>query len=197
MISFICIYYQSSFQLGNCCKRLNWAELLPSQTVTLSYLELICLCLLIWNSFAMSYSKEKLFRKPGEALRKLKQCISFSFKLLCLFHTYKHINCEVHKNYINFEVKKNNINPTAIDALILMCNIKSLRCVTANNHFCAVKTEFSADITVSQMILQKSLAYLMPIRCSRNMSYYYQCWKHLCCLKFLWKTWYFFSGAFE
>jgi len=64
----------------------------------------------------MSYSKEKLFRKPGEALRKLKQCISFSFKLLCLFHTYKHINCEVHKNYINFEVKKNNINPTAIDA---------------------------------------------------------------------------------
>ena len=26
----------------------------------------------------------------------------------------------------------------------------------------------------------------------RNISYYYQCWKQLCCLTFLWKPWYIF-----
>jgi len=29
----------------------------------------------------------------------------------------------------------------------------------------------------------------MLICCSRNISYYYQCWKQLCCLIFLWKPW--------
>ncbi len=32
----------------------------------------------------------------------------------------------------------------------------------------------------------------MLIYCSRNISYYYQCWKQLCCIILLWKFWYFF-----
>ncbi len=28
---------------------------------------------------------------------------------------------------------------------------------------------------------------------SRNIDYYYQCWKQLCCFIFLWKSWYIFQ----
>ncbi len=36
----------------------------------------------------------------------------------------------------------------------------------------------------------------MLICCSRNIYYYYQCWKQLCCLTFLWKPQYFFCSGF-
>jgi len=37
----------------------------------------------------------------------------------------------------------------------------------------------------------------MMISSSRNISYYYQCWKPLCCFIFLWKPWYISSGFCE
>ncbi len=37
---------------------------------------------------------------------------------------------------------------------------------------------------------------IMLICCSRNISYYFLCWKQLCCcLTFLWKLWYIFQDS--
>ncbi len=38
--------------------------------------------------------------------------------------------------------------------------------------------------------------YNMLIWCSGNISYYYQCWKKLCCLIFLLKPWYIYFSVF-
>ncbi len=38
--------------------------------------------------------------------------------------------------------------------------------------------------------------YNVLIWCSRNISYYYQCWKELLCLIFLWKLYIFLPGYF-
>ncbi len=49
------------------------------------------------------------------------------------------------------------------------------------------KTEFSAAITpVISVTWSFRNHYNILICCLRNISYYYQCWKQLCCLIFLW-----------
>ncbi len=63
---------------------------------------------------------------------------------------------------------------------ILECNVFS---VMQNWIFSIVTPVFS----VSRFFRNHSNCWIC---CWRNISYYYQCWKQMCCLIFLWEPWY-------
>ncbi len=101
--------------------------------------------------------------------------------------TVQHYSRRHHNTDTDHTVKADSItwnSPHKMHAMIYEnANILAL-------FFCDDKAEFSAAITPGFSVTWSFRNHSnMLICCSRNIYYYYQCWKQLCCLILLWKLW--------